>query len=283
MSSALEIVRRRYSCRRYLDRPLAEADRQAVERLLDSLTEGPFGNPCRFTLLAATPGDSDALKGLGTYGFVRGAKGFIVGAVRPRRKDMEDYGYCLEQAVLKATDLGLGTCWLGGTFTKSSFASRLGREDDEILPAIVALGYAAEGSEGHWIRRSARGAQRKPYERLFFDRTYEKPLDPSSMGGFTQALESVRWAPSASNKQPWRVVRVDDAWHFYLERTSAPNKGLVHSIIKLADLQRVDMGIAMCHFELVAREAGLDGHWSIEAPVSATPVATWEYVASWTS
>ncbi len=57
---------------------------------LASLTEGPFGNRCRYALLAATSEDSSALKGLGTYGFIRGAAGFIAGAVTPAPKDMED-------------------------------------------------------------------------------------------------------------------------------------------------------------------------------------------------
>ena len=36
----------------------------------------------------------------------------------------------------------------------------------------------------------------------------------------------------------------------------------------MADLQRVDMGIAMCHFELAARERGLAGRWVVEQPRS---------------
>ena len=42
----------------------------------------------------------------------------MVGAVREAPKDLEDYGYLMERAVLFATDLGFGTCWLGGTFTQ---------------------------------------------------------------------------------------------------------------------------------------------------------------------
>ena len=32
-------------------------------------------------------------------------------------------------------------------------------------------------------------------------------------------LEMVRRGPSASNKQPWRVVRAGERWHLYLQRT----------------------------------------------------------------
>ena len=290
MTSTAELTRRRYSCRRFLERPIEQADRGAIDEFLASLTEGPLGNRCRFSLVAAASGDSDALKGLGTYGFIKGATGFIVGAVRPAPKDMEDYGYCLERAVLEATGLGLGTCWLGGTFTKSSFAARIAAGEDEIVPAVIAIGYPAKNSEGHWIRRSAKGGQRQPHERLFFDRRPGSPLDMSTAGSFAEALEVVRWAPSASNKQPWRFVRDDKVWHLYLERTSNPNKkGMVHSIIKMADVQRLDMGIAMCHFQLAAEDAGVTGGWDVETPEPGSELdaeaaaAGWEYIASWVS
>jgi len=44
-------------------------------------------------------------------------------------------------------------------------------------------------------------------------------------------------------------------------------------------LQEVDMGIALCHFELAAREIGLPGNWTEARP--AFDAGTWEYVLSW--
>jgi len=277
-----ELAKRRYSCRRYLDRPLSEAHRKAVEDSLASIDKGPSGNRCRFALIASTPGDMEALKGLGTYGFIRNAAGFIVGAVRPAPGDMEDCGYCLERTVMDISGLGLGTCWLGGTFTRSSFARRISIRADEVIPAVIAVGYPSEKSPEHWMRRMASGNRRLPSERLFFDGDPDSPLDISQVGDLAQVLEVVRWAPSASNKQPWRLVRSGDAWHFFLERTSNPRKRGAHSLIKMEDVQRVDMGIAMCHFDLAAREVGMDGHWSFETPEDPGLWADkWEYTASW--
>ena len=92
----------------------------------------------------------------------------------------------------------------------------------------------------------------------------------------------VRLAPSASNKQPWRIVKDGSAWHFYLQRTPKYGPGsVVFNVMKLADLQRVDMGIAMCHFELTARELGLDGKWARMNPGLEIPDERTEYVVSW--
>jgi nitroreductase len=279
--SIYDLAKRRYSCRNYVERPLADAEREALAAVLASLNTGPFGNRCRFALLAATQDDREALKGLGTYGFIKGATGFIVGTVRPGAGDMEDYGHCLENAVLAATDLGLGTCWLGGTFTKSSFARKIGAERSEVVPAVVSVGYPTETSRSNWVRRSAGSDRRLPPEQLFFEGRPGDPLELSRAGDYADALEVVRWAPSASNKQPWRLVRSAETWRFYLERTKGYGKGRVFSFVKMADLQRVDMGIAMCHFELAARERGLAGRWVVEQQLPDAASTGLEYTASW--
>jgi hypothetical protein len=277
-----DLIKRRYSCRSYLDRPIDATDRQTLSEFLTSLGAGPLGSHTRFSLIAATENDRESLKGLGTYGFVKGATGFIVGTVEPGPKDMEDYGYRLEQAVLAATDLGLGTCWLGGSFTKSSFARKIGATRGEVVPAVVAAGYPAEGSREGWARERAGSHRRLPAGQLFWRDKPGEPLDFSSAGGYAEVLDAVRWAPSASNKQPWRVVRSGEAWHFFLQRTKGYGKGsAVFSLLRLADLQRVDMGIAMCHFEPLARECHLAGRWVVEQPALGAMPAGLEYTASW--
>ena len=41
------------------------------------------------------------------------------------------------------------------------------------------------------------------------------------------------------------------------------------------------MGIAMCHFELAAKTAGIDGEWAAENPDMAQLTKGTEYIASW--
>ena len=71
-------------------------------------------------------------------------------------------------------------------------------------------------------------------------------------------------------------------WHLHLLRTKGYGQGtLAFRLLRLADLQRVDMGIAMCHFELAAREAGLAGSWVFEDPGLVRPEDGAEHVAIW--
>lgn len=278
-----EIISERYSCRTYLKRPL-EAD--ILGQLLDyceSTQAGPLGNRLRFELVAANSEDSKALRGLGTYGFIKNAAGFIVGAMLEGQQNLEDFGYLMELIILKATELGLGTCWLGGTFSKSRFARKINLQKAETIPAVTAVGYMAD--KPRWvdgkIRAAAGSDGRLPWEKLFFDENFEAPFEKEVVGEFGQALEMVRLAPSASNRQPWRIVRDGDLWHFYLRRTRGYRTNNYAKVLNMADLQRVDMGIAMCHFELTLREMGMSGQWKVDNPDIAIPVDLTEYSISW--
>ena len=277
-----ELIARRYSCRTYLPEPIPDGARQRLADYMAAMTTGPFGSPARFGLIAASPGDRDALKRLGTYGFIKGATGFIVGAVARAPKDHEDYGYLLEQIILFATGLGLGTCWLGGTFTRSTFVRRFGGlRRGETMPAVVSIGRIGDNGTER-IRERKEGSRRLPGEELFFDGGFGVPLDTGAVGAYAEALEAVRMAPSATNKQPWRLVRDGAQWHFFLRRYKHyGRRTLLFTVLRIADLQRVDLGIAMSHFGLVAREHGLQGGWVVRDPGIPLPGKAAEYVATW--
>lgn len=91
-----------------------------------------------------------------------------------------------------------------------------------------------------------------------------------------------RCAPSASNRQPWRILRNEDALFFAFTGSKGYGKGsLVFRVLGLADSERVDMGIAMFHFELAAWEVRLTGSWCIDEPDMPRPWANMEYVGTW--
>lgn len=278
-----ELIDRRYSCRTYLERPISPADRETLAAYMATRTAGPLGSALRFGLIAAAPDDASALRRLGTYGFIKGATGYIVGAVRKGPGDLEDFGYVLEKVVLQATALGLATCWLGGTFTRSSFTSRFGGVGrDETMPAVVSTGYPGDDGGVARIREREEGTRRFPPGELFFDTEWGVPLAGERAGGYADALAAVRMGPSATNRQPWRIVRRGDDWHFFLVRTRGYGKGSPFFwALRIADLQRVDLGIAMCHFELAARACGRDGTWAVGDPGMTPPGPGIEYVVTW--
>ena len=113
------------------------------------------------------------------------------------------------------------------------------------------------------MRKGLQADERIPFEQLFFDKRYGDRLTVSSAGVYANALEMARWAPSAGNKQPWRAVVAGDAVHFYEEKSMRESP--------LGDIQRVDVGIALAHFDLTMREEGHGGRFVEADPGIALP------------
>jgi len=254
-----------------------------MQLFLEMLPDAPFGTYPRFNLIASTEVDTKFLRGLGTYGFIKNPSAFIIGATSPAPLDLEDFGYVMEAIVLQATRLELGTCWLGGTFTKSRFAKKMNLSPAESIPAVISEGEYKNQARQGWASRKAGSHTRIAWEKLFFNYTFESPLLKSDAADYANVLDMVRIGPSASNKQPWRIVKDNKLWHFYLQRTQGYYEDPIKRILGLCDLQRLDLGIAMCHFELTARELGLNGRWVVIDDVVTHPIAQTEYVVSWES
>jgi hypothetical protein len=191
---------------------------------------------------------------MGTYGMIKGASVFI-GAETPNTAfALEALGYEFEQLILYLTTLRLGTCWLGGTFNRGEFKKAMGTSDDMLFPAVTPIGYFEKKSlKETLVRGFVKADTRKPWETLFFDGCFQAPLTNAAAGAYAFPLEMVRLGPSASNKQPWRVVRAGDSYHFYEYKTPG------YSSAFNFDMQSLDMGIAACHFHLAAIEKGLNG------------------------
>jgi nitroreductase len=278
-----ELIQQRFSCRSYLDKSIDPVIQTRLQDFIASLQVGPFGTTMRFILVAACEQDNQSLKGLGTYGFIRGARGFLLGSVQKAEKDLEDFGYRMEQIILFVTRFMLGTCWLGGTFTRSSFARLIHLADNETMPAVVSIGYIADLAQARQalLRQRLKADRRLPWNQIFFNQQFGTPLERADAGAYTIPLDMLRLAPSASNKQPWRIIKNRHDWHFYLRRTRGYLDNFPSRLLQIADLQRVDLGIAMCHFELTAREIGLTGEWFVKEPDVHKLDNNVEYIASW--
>jgi len=285
----MDLIRRRTSCRTYDGEPIGAATQHQLQTFLDREARAPFGTRVRLTLIAATEDDQTTVRRLGTYAFIKGATAYIGGAVLDSGSAgaLEDFGYAVERAILYATSLGLGTVWLGGTFTKSRFERAMGLRSGESLPAVIALGNTAGSARASdaVIRRGAQADKRLPPEQLFYEAPaegrglFETALSRQSAGMYETALDMVRIGPSASNKQPWRIVRDSESWYFYMQRSRRYRSR--NSLVRVADMQRIDMGIALCHFELIALQLGLAGHWVSEDPGLPLPGPLTSYVATW--
>ena len=106
-----EIIRARASVRTYREDPIGPARERRLDEFIAALPPGPFGTKPRFMLISARDGDTEALKGLGTYGMIRHAAGFVAGAVQDHDRGIvlgeTTWGKGLVQTVFTVRDTGL--------------------------------------------------------------------------------------------------------------------------------------------------------------------------------
>ena len=267
-------IKARSSVRTYEDRPLSSDIKGQIKAYIGTLSN-PFSVDVSIRFLESNSVVNG--KRLGTYGVIKGARDFIGAAVNEGELALEALGYSFEKLILYATYHDLGTCWLGGTFKRSEFAKAMNFGDKDLFPAISPIGYSLGKKRllESFSRSIAKADQRKSWSELFFKNDFSQPLSQADAGEFTFPLEMLRLAPSAVNKQPWRIIQAENNYHFY--KTKASTSSSRASL----DIQRVDLGIAACHFHLAASEKDLPGRFEkLPTPDIYTP-AHEQYVFSW--
>jgi len=265
MKEISRLIRTRRSVRTFDEKPVSY---ETIEKLfaMAKQFDNPYHHPVTFQLLDAKVHrlSCPVVVGAGLYVGIKLQKGPFFN---------EAAGYSFEALVLCAQSLGLGTVWIGGTFDRSAFEKAMELSDDEVMPCASPLGYpSAKMSLRESLMRKGVGAdERLPFEKLFYDENFSVSLTKGRAGRLLEPLEMVRLSPSAVNRQPWRIVVVGSTAHFYLKRSMAGG---------MLDMQKMDLGIAMCHFDLSAKEAGLDPRFVIADPQLKPPDGL-EYIASY--
>ena len=268
MEHIKELIAQRKSVRSFDGTPLRAEDREKLEACLAQLSS-PFDIPMEFRILDARE------HGLSSP-VVTGTEAYVAGKLARSPNAALAFGYALETFVLYALSLGVGTVWIAGTMDRAAFERAMELGDGEIMPAVTPIGYPAarRSLRDAAMRRAIRADARIPFEQLFYEDSFDKALDPARAGVYFDALEAVRLAPSAVNKQPWRVVKQGEAFHFYKKSTlpSDPAKG---------DVQQLDIGIALAHFMLVLAEQGVKGSVT-QADPGLQHAADEAYQLTWT-
>jgi len=134
--------------RSYLDR-LEDTLKEAFRERVDSVSEEAMRRAIKdLSLPEETSGDR--LKALGTFYRTMGGAPVAVGVCLPKEKDpwvwrnnISDSAAAIENLLLAAWEMGLGTCWMTGPLKGrvDAIAAFLGVPHDRELVALVTLGY----------------------------------------------------------------------------------------------------------------------------------------------
>lgn len=208
----IEAMKERHSVRQYSQKPLGE---EAVAALNEEIRLCNKEGGLHLQLVTDEPKAFDCF--MAHYGKFEGVTNYIA-LVGPKSGDLDEKcGYYGERLTLKAQQLGLNTCWVAMSYSKTPGAFEV--KSGEKLTVVIAVGYG-----------KARGVQHKS----------KAPEEVSNVSRetpdwFRSGVEAALLAPTAMNQQKFFFTYED---------------GKVFAKAKTAFYSKVDLGIAKYHFEL---------------------------------
>ena len=265
MKNLMEVIKGRRSVRTFDGNTLSDEHRKAIEDYMKDIPN-PFDIPVEFLLMDAKE-----------HGLVSpvlaGERLYVTAKVEKKPYADVAFGFSFEKLVLYAWSLGIGTVWIGGTMKRELFEKAAGLKSGEMMPCVSPLGYPAEkrSFKESMMRKGIGADSRISQDKLFFEGEWGHALDPAD--DMAEIFEMVQWAPSAVNKQPWRIVYRDGVYHFYEKKDKGYNNDVT------GDLQKIDVGIALCHFIMGLENQGKKAEVKIQDPGIQIP-ADAEYIVS---
>lgn len=228
-----DVVLTRTSLRKYLPDPISARQREELQKAIDACNQR---SGLRIQLVCDRPEPFASLRK--SYGVLKGVRNYLVLTGPGSDPNLEEKcGYYGEELVLTAAAMGLGTCWVGGTYDRESCLCHL--EEGERLVCVVAVGHTPEERGGR-EKLIALASKRKSKSQAELARNMS-----GAPSWFMSGIASVQRAPSARNRQGYRFLWQKDG-------------GVAAQVTEQNEFSMVDLGIAKYHFELGAH----GGQWS---------------------
>lgn len=220
----LVTIEQRVSARSYTGTTI---DKEKLSVLMDEIDNG---NKKYGLSISFLEDGSDAFNTFGkSYGMFKGVRSLIV--MKGPKNDIhlkEKLGYVGEKIILRATSLGLGTCWVGGTFERQNPIFTISEGEDFVC--VITVGDVAD-------KKSLMGKVMSKMKRPKAIESFYTS-DTAVPDWFIAGIKAVQKAPSAKNTQ-----KVQLSYNEGIVRASVPDS---------YQFDLIDLGIAKLHFELAA-------------------------------
>lgn len=203
MEYSLEELRKRHSVRDYVAERLPE-DVMATLRAEVTMTNSQEAG-LNFQLFFD---DDDPFRGFSrNYGMIKNARNYLAAVIDPSFDNAEERaGYYGEQFVMKLVELGLGGCFISGTYSAAHVNARM--EVYERLPYVMSFGIPTKRGAGAMATLMAKivHAKKRSTRDMFAGSDEEYSQAIQLFPWLETALEGVLCAPSAANRQPVRIA-----------------------------------------------------------------------------
>lgn len=196
----LQLLHKRHSVRSFTSDAISK---DIVNRLKAEVTmTNTHEQGMRFQLFTEDP---DPMNGFSkSYGAFINPRNFLAAVVDTATPNaLERAGYFAEKFVIRAVELGLGTCFVGGTYNKNAVKAQI-RAGEQLL-FIVLFGYPDEKTRFLARMLVKMIHAKKMSSEQFFEPKDRLPLAIEKFPMLKVGLEAVACAPSSLNKRPVRV------------------------------------------------------------------------------
>lgn len=231
----IEAINSRKSVRNYKTEGLSQEHLQKVKNIINEANPLHYNIPIEVFLIEEGEKIRNTSKGIvGKYTQVK-APHYLAFTSETMEGHLENIGFIGEEIVLKLTELGIGTCWVGAAIKEDEFKNIVNVHPNQSYVILVAFGYPT--SELTSVANRKRLDKSK-----VVSGTYEEQYET--------IVQSFIDAPSAVNSQPWKLLIDHNKFHLYLENRNFLTKKL------LKDMNHIDMGIGVNHLYNSALELG---------------------------
>ncbi len=234
----MEAMLTRKSTRVYLDKQITKEQLDSIKAYLsdESNYASPFGSTVKMELVLDGKNDIKAS--------TKNAPLYVVVIIENNNNSLVDAGYVFEKFILFVESLGLGTCYLNSGFKRDSvnIEYKLKSNEEFILASPIGFKSTKKSLIDRGGKIFFKSDSRKEIDEMFYSTLNRDAIEDESV---RKMLEYVRWAPSAINKQPWRIILDGDKAHFYIDKKLNTSSRAGYCIHKL------DVGIAMLHYAIV--------------------------------
>lgn len=255
--SNIELMKKRISTRKFKEEKISESDIESIMQYAANVK--PLFSDIKWSIQITDK--TEVIKGMisavGKMYYKVFSPNYILLSSEISEKSNENIGYVGQQIVLKLTELGIGSCWIGAPIKKSSFEKNFDINSNERYVIMIAIGYPLEKFSE---------VQKRP--RI----SSEEIFVGDNINGKEKVLDALRIAPSAVNSQPWIVYGDNDKWDIYIKYKS----GLFGSMLKR--MNKIDIGIGFSHLILALDEMKID--YKISYKKSPLKIKSQEYFTS---
>lgn len=253
-----DVIKEKRSIREYKEKPL---EKDIIDNLMEySHQVEPLIADISTNSYFVEEGHSahDLILGnAGYHGMAIDAPHYVILLSEKKPHYLKNAAYMMEQVLIKAYEMKLGSCWIDVMDRMNAIKEKLGIDQQGEIVAMAALGYPKTNAFG----LETTVADRKSVEEMVYKREWEQvmELEEIRQRGLEHILYHARFAPSWGNTQPWKFILDEDK--LILTILNQDQYALEGSKDKSHEL---DSGIMMLYLEKIMHEQGIASYWNLD-------------------